>query len=88
MYVKLGKIALTDEMKRWYNRNGYTVTGETLRISDAHDYEYVTHMVFKGTWTRHGTVRDCGDHYIYAAYSEYYRIDKATLEITKDVEDI
>ena len=88
MYVKLGKIALTDEMKRWYNRNGYTVTGETLRISDAHDYEFVTYMVFKGTWTRHRTVRDCGDHYIYAAYSEYYRIDKATLEITKDVEDV
>lgn len=88
MYAKLGKIALTDEIKRWYNRDGYTVTGETLRIGDAHDYECVTHMVFKGTWTRHGTVRDCGDHYIYAAYSEYYRIDKTTLEITKDVEDV
>ena len=87
MYATPGKITITDEMKRWYNRDGYTVTGETLRIGDAHDYEYVTHMVFKGAWTRHGTVRDCGDHYVYAAYAEYYRIDKATLQITRDTED-
>lgn len=41
---------------------------------------------YKG-WTPSGTVRDCGDHYIIARYSSYDKLDKKTLEITRDVED-
>ena len=46
------------------------------------------YVIFRGSWTRYGTVRDCGDHYIKANYSSYSRIDKNTLEITNNVEDI
>ena len=38
-------------------------------------------------YTPTGTVRDCGDHYIEAKYSRFDKIDKKTLDITKDVED-
>lgn len=41
---------------------------------------------YKG-WTPFGTARDCGDHYIIARYSRYDRVDKKTMEITRDVED-
>lgn len=41
---------------------------------------------YKG-WTPYGTARDCGDHYILAQYDRYDRVDKKTMEITKDVED-
>lgn len=38
-------------------------------------------------WTPTGCARDCGDHYIIARYSRYDRVDKKTLQVTKDVED-
>lgn len=38
-------------------------------------------------WTPSGTARDCGDHYIVARYSQYDRVDKKTLTITRDVDD-
>lgn len=81
----IGTIEKTEENKAWYNRKGYEMTGETIEMGS--DNEKTTYVVFAGDWTRTYTVRDCGDHYIYAGYSAYYRMDKATLEITKDVED-
>lgn len=80
-----GTIEKTKENKDWFNRPGYEMTGETLRgeyTNGATEF-----VVFKGSWTRSGTVRDCGDHYIYAGYSSYTRIDKETLQETDDVED-
>lgn len=80
-------LTLTEELTNWYNRKGYKMTGEVLKMGDEFGVEMTGYIVFKGAWTRTGTVRDCGDHYIYAGYSKYYRIDKETLEITADVED-
>lgn len=84
---EIGTIEKSEENKKFYDRKGYHMTGETITI----DYDYgesVTYIVFKGSWTRSGSVRDCGDHYIIAMSSRYDRIDKKTLEIAKDVEDI
>lgn len=81
-----GTIEKTKENEEWFNRKGCTMTGETY--SEEYEDETATaYVVFKGTWTRSGTVRDCGDHYIIARYSRFDRINKETLEITKDVED-
>lgn len=74
-------------MQDW---KGFEYTGEIIEI------EYPDSMtgtitngyrVVKGKFTPYGGIRDCGDHYIKANYSTYDRIDKETLEITKDVED-
>ena len=83
--LRKGTIDLTTENKKWYNRKGYEMTGETLTLGD--ENENTTYIVFKGDWTRYNTVRDCGDHYIKAQYSRYDSIDKESLEITRDVED-
>lgn len=80
-----GKIELTEENKRLFHRDGFTLTGETLTLGSAR--ENTTYVVFKGRFTPYPAVRDCGDHYIKAQYSQYDRIDKETLEITEDVED-
>lgn len=81
----IGKIEKSEENKKWYDRKGYHMTGETLILGD--DNCQTEYVIFKGSWTRYMSVRDCGDHYIYAGYSSYYRIDKGTLKITEDVED-
>lgn len=81
-----GTIEKTEENKKWFDRRGYHMTGETLRLG-WESGESAEYIVFKGSWTRYDTVRDCGDHYIKAQYSRYDRIDKKTLEVTYDVED-
>ena len=84
---EIGTIEKSEENKKFYDRKGYHMTGETMTC----DYNYgesVTYIIFRGSWTRSGSVRDCGDHYIMANPSRYDRIDKKTLEITKDVEDV
>lgn len=88
--ITLGTIEKTPDNMNWYNRKGYTMTGETLTeaLTDIGGKEYVTeYIVFKGTWTRSHSVRDCGDHYIIARYSRYDRINKSDLSIIRDVED-
>ena len=85
---KIEKKVFTEEEKKFYSRKGYKPTGEVFYMGDEFGVEITGYVVFKGAWTRTGTVRDCGDHYIYAGYSKYYRIDKDTLEIIADVEDI
>lgn len=88
--ITTGTIEKNEENTKWYNRKGYHMTGETLTIEHTDNgNEYgTTYVVFSGSWTRYGTVRDCKDHYIYAGYSSYMRIDKDTFKITHDVEDI
>lgn len=83
--LAIGTIERNEENKNFFDRRGYHMTGETLTMGD--ENENCTYVVFKGSWTRYGTVRDCGDHYIKAQYSRYDRIDKDTLKITQDVED-
>ncbi len=85
---RIKKKVFTQDEKRFYSRNGYRPTGEILYMGDEFGVEITGYVVFEGGWTHTGTVRDCGDHYIYAGYSMYYRIEKNTLEITKDVEDM
>lgn len=86
-----GTIELSKENREWYERKDYKMTGETITLS--FDYYgtgnpvHTTYVVFTGNHTRYDSVRDCGNHYIYAGYSSYYRIDKNSLEITADVED-
>lgn len=87
MIVKrVGNIELTEENKKFYKREGYELTGETLEVAHEDGTE-CTYVVFTGKWTRAGSVRDCGDHYILATYSRWLRIDKATLEVTTSMED-
>lgn len=83
--IKVGTIELTEENKKWFERDGLTMTGETLEIGD--QMSKTTYVVFKGRHTPYMGVRDCGDHYIKAGYDRYDRIDKGTLKITKDVHD-
>ena len=88
--LKLGTIETTPANKKWYNRKGYTMTGETITetITDLDGQKTeTTYIIFSGTWTRSGTVRDCGDHLIIARHSRYDRINKIDLSIIKDVED-
>lgn len=85
--IMIGTIEKTDENLRWFNiREGYEMTGETLTF-EAENGAAATYVVFQGNRTWADTVRDCGDHYIKACYSEYISIDKKTLAITRDVED-
>lgn len=89
--IKRGTIEKSEANKKWYNRKGYTMTGETLTFEwlDEQGHENgIEYVIFKGSWTRYGTIRDCGKYYIKANYSSYSRIDKETLEVTNDVEDI
>ena len=45
-------------------------------------------VVFRGNFTPHNTIRDCGNYYIEAHYSRYVKIDKETLKIIDyDCED-
>ena len=83
--LALGRIEKTEENKRFFDSRGYHMTGETITLGD--ENENCTYVVFKGSWTRHGSVRDCGDHYIKASYDQFDRIEKGSLEITRDVED-
>lgn len=93
--MKLTRKTSTKEEKaiilKEYDMPGYHPTGETLcadwRDTSNSGLVYCEYVVFKGSWTRYDTIRDCGDHYIWARYDRYDRIDKATLQITKDVED-
>lgn len=82
---KIGTLEAAD--RDWFERanKGWKTTGETLeeRWEDGAQ----TLVVFKGSFTRYGMCRDCGDHYIIARYSRYDRIDKDTFKVTKDVED-
>lgn len=60
-------------------------TGETIKeISDNHSQ---TTVVFKGSWTPYGCIRDCGDHYIKALYSSYRWISKDLQTTREDVKD-
>ena len=85
---KIEKKVFTEDENKFYSRKGYKPTGEVFYMGDEFGVEITGYVVFNGAWTRTGTVRDCGDHYIYAGYSKYYRINKDTLEIIADVEDI
>lgn len=81
-----GTIELSPENMSFYNRKNHVMTGKTLTI----EYENgmtISYIVFTGNHTWYSSVRDCGNHYIYAGYSSYYRIEKDNLEITADVED-
>lgn len=84
--LERGTIDLTEVNKRLFDRKGYHMTGETLRLGN--ENESTEYVVFRGSWTRYNTVRDCGDHYIKAQYDRYDSIDKETLVITRDVEDM
>lgn len=89
---KIGK--LEDTEREFFERvnPGYKCTGETLEERWENGGGQ-TLVVFKTVgrgkkhFTPYGMCRDCGDHYIIARWSRYDRIDKATLEIERDVED-
>lgn len=87
---EISKIEKSEENKRFFDRKGYHMTGKILKetVVDDNGLESVTEwVVFKGSWTRYCSVRDCGDHFIIARYARWDRVDKDTLEITYDVED-
>lgn len=84
--LEIGTIELSEKNRDWFNRPGYEMTGETVKIGWSHGYTENL-IVFRGDWTRYGTVRDCGDHWIHAGWSSYIRINKDTYEITYDAED-
>lgn len=68
----------------------FEYTGEIIEIEYQDQAKRTitnSYRVVKGKFTPYYSIRDCGDHYIKANYSTYDRIDKETLEITRDVED-
>lgn len=88
--ITRGTIERSQENKERYDRKGYHMTGETLSIRCVDFGEYdteTTYVVFKGSWTRSYSIRDCGTHYIWATGYMWNRIDKETLEITFDVRE-
>lgn len=90
--LEIGTIELSEKNRDWFNRPGYEMTGETVKIGwDAADgsgpIRAASYIVFVGDWTRFDTVRDCGGHWIYAGWTGYIRIDKNTFGITYDVKD-
>lgn len=86
--VTRGTIEKTEENKNYYDRKGYHMTGETITVS----YEDIdgsetatTYVIFKGTWTRSYSIRDCGNYYIHATGYQWNKIDKDTLKVTYDI---
>lgn len=82
---------VSEEDKRWFGAQHpqHNVVGfmrETYKDGGITRVILKMKPGYKG-WTPYGAARDCGDHYIIARYSQYDRVDKATLTITKDVED-
>lgn len=75
-----------DEMK-WYARQFTDLepTGEVIRERWGDGSQGT--VVFRGSWTPSGCIRDCGDHYIKALYHRYDRISKDLQTVTLDVED-
>lgn len=68
------------------NKNiGLIPTGETIKKT--HNTGSETKVVFKGNRTPYGFIRDCGNYYIEARYSEYVKISKDLKTITIDVDD-
>lgn len=85
MLMKIKNI--TDEQKNYFQKF-YTKHNVVGLLED----EYRTIIIVKMKqgqkgWTPTGCARDCGDHYIIARYSSYDRLDKKTLQLTKNVED-
>ena len=82
MKVYRENIELSEKDKAYFENNEYglKLTGEALRF-EHETGESHTFAVFKGEWTPHGYIRDCGDHYIKACYSCHLRIDKDTLDV-------
>ena len=67
-----------------------TPTGELLEVHNPEARAGIVSkakVVFTGKKTGYDTVRDCGGHYIIALYDRFDRIDKATMQVTKDVPD-
>lgn len=78
---------ITDEQKNYFQKF-YTKHNVVGLLED----EYQTRIIVKMKpgqkgWTPTGCARDCGDYYIIARYSSYDRLDKKTLQLTKNVED-
>lgn len=70
---------------------GFLHTGEVMRIAydnGRKDELIRTLYVLKGGYTPKFQVRDCGDHYIKANWSTFDYINKNTLEVIRDVEDL
>lgn len=86
---------LTEEEKGYFQHSyrGLVPTGEVLvkRLFSFTDFGgryYISKVVFKGSYTPCGAIRDCGEYYIEAQYSRYVKIDKRTLKvIDNDCED-
>lgn len=82
---------VSEEDKRWFGAQHprHNVVGF---LRETYSDGGITRVILKMKpgqkgWTPYGTARDCGDHYIIARYSQYDRVDKKTLAITKDVDD-
>lgn len=82
MKVYRETVELSAKDREYFENNAYglELTGEALRF-DYEDGESTIYAVFKGRWTPYGYIRDCGDHYIKACWSEYLWIDKDTLDV-------
>lgn len=82
---EIKKNALTAEQMESYRKmnEGHDPTGDVL-VENLKEGQIVK-PIFKGKFTH--SVRDCGDHYIIARYSQFDRLEKDTLELTEDVED-
>jgi hypothetical protein len=87
--ITKGTIEQNEENKNFYNRKGYNMTGETLTFTyeDNGTETEITYIVFKGSWTRSYSIRDCGKYYIHATGYQWNRINKDTLEVEYDIDE-
>lgn len=83
--------SITKKDAEWYSKQfrGLKATTEiiTKTYTDMGRTYETNIVVFKGSWTPYGAIRDCGDHYIEALYSSYRWISKDFQTIIEDVED-
>lgn len=78
MKTELLKKYLTEEDRKYYesaNRGWKVDTLDCVKIIYDDGTECV-YPIFKGKFTRQGMLRDCGDHYELARYSDYLEIPK------------
>ena len=86
---KKGPVLSKKEIE-WFSKLNkcMVVTGETIELWKG--LEMISQkVVFRGSFTPHNSIRDCGSYYIEAHYSRYVKIDKDTLKIIDyDCEDL
>lgn len=80
-------LRLSKSDKKWFEdlNPGFITTGDVIELWEddvmGNNRKVISKIVFKGPFTPHMAIRDCGSYYIEAKYSRYIKLDKKTLKI-------